>query len=185
MGVGIALSQCPDYVTWRTEFDSRQGRLLLFAATSRVHPAPTKRAPGTLYPEVKRPGREAITHLHPVSRLWMLGAVPQHPQTSLLVRTSGLFRLQLDSSFHLVLGLPVPLYPSGLQFNRPIFGSLFSSILKMCSYQYTFCNSVLFWALSIVYILIKLLRFGSWIFFRLQVKKGEDRNPSCWAPGFS
>jgi hypothetical protein len=32
---------------------------------------------------------------------------------------------------------------------------------------------VFFWTLSIVYILIKLLRFGSWIFFRLEVKKGR------------
>jgi hypothetical protein len=31
------------------------------------------------------------------------------------------------------------------------------------------CKSV-FWALSIVYISIKLQRFGSWIFFRLQVE---------------
>jgi hypothetical protein len=32
------------------------------------------------------------------------------------------------------------------------------------------------WTLSIVYILIKLQRFGSWIFFRLQVNRGEERN---------
>jgi hypothetical protein len=37
------------------------------------------------------------------------------------------------------------------------------------------CNRV-FWTLFIVYILIKLLRFGGWIFFRLQVKR-KDRNP--------
>jgi hypothetical protein len=41
-----------------------------------------------------------------------------------------------------------------------------------------------FWTLSIVHISIKLQRFGSWIFFRLQVKR-KDRNPSCWAPWLS
>jgi hypothetical protein len=41
------------------------------------------------------------------------------------------------------------------------------------------CNSV-FFDLSIVCILIKLQRFGSRIFFRLQVKR-KDRNPS-WNP---
>jgi hypothetical protein len=33
-----------------------------------------------------------------------------------------------------------------------------------------------FWTLSIVYISMKLQRFGSWIFFRLRVKK-EGQNP--------
>jgi hypothetical protein len=47
-----------------------------------------------------------------------------------------------------------------------------------------FSVKAIFWALSIVYILIKLLRFGSWIFFRLQVKR-KDRNPSCWVPWFN
>jgi hypothetical protein len=33
--------------------------------------------------------------------------------------------------------------------------------------------------------LIKLLCFGSWIFFRLQVKRGENRNPGCWTSWLS
>jgi hypothetical protein len=35
------------------------------------------------------------------------------------------------------------------------------------------CKSFSFWTLSIVYISIKSQRFGSWIFFRLQVKRKE------------
>jgi hypothetical protein len=41
------------------------------------------------------------------------------------------------------------------------------------------CNSV-FWYFSIVYISIKL-RFGSWIFFRLQIKK-EGQKPQLLGP---
>jgi hypothetical protein len=41
---------------------------------------------------------------------------------------------------------------------------------------------VFFWTLSNDRILIKLQCFGSLIFFSLQVKRGEDRNSSCWAP---
>jgi hypothetical protein len=40
-----------------------------------------------------------------------------------------------------------------------------------------------FWTMSIVHVSIKLLHFGSWIFFRLQVKR-KDKNPICWTcPG--
>jgi hypothetical protein len=46
----------------------------------------------------------------------------------------------------------------------------------------TTCKSG-FLDLSIVYILIEVLRFGSWIFFRLQVKR-KDRNPS-WSEASS
>jgi hypothetical protein len=37
--------------------------------------------------------------------------------------------------------------------------------------------------LSIVYILIKLPRFGSWIFFRLQVKRGMTETLAVGPPG--
>jgi hypothetical protein len=46
------------------------------------------------------------------------------------------------------------------------------------------CNSVFFWTLYIVYILIKLLHFGSWIFFRLQVKR-KDRTLAVGPPGWA
>jgi hypothetical protein len=39
------------------------------------------------------------------------------------------------------------------------------------------------WTLSIVYISIKLQRFGSWIFFRLQVKKGRTKTLTDGPPG--
>jgi hypothetical protein len=48
---------------------------------------------------------------------------------------------------------------------------------------YLICKSV-FWTMSIVCVSIKLQRFGSWIFFRLQVKR-KDRNPCCCAPWLS
>jgi hypothetical protein len=41
------------------------------------------------------------------------------------------------------------------------------------------CNSILLGIVR-VYILIKLLRFGSWIFLRLQVKRGRTETPG-WA----
>jgi hypothetical protein len=47
---------------------------------------------------------------------------------------------------------------------------------KICSLSV----KVFFWTLSIVYISIKL-RFGSWIFFRFQVKK-EGQKPSLLGP---
>jgi hypothetical protein len=46
-----------------------------------------------------------------------------------------------------------------------------SSQLSSQTTSHLICNSV-FFTLSIVYILIQLPRFGSWIFFRLQVKRG-------------
>jgi hypothetical protein len=43
---------------------------------------------------------------------------------------------------------------------------------------------VVFWSLSIVYISIKLQRFGSWIFFHLQVKKkGRTETLAVGPPG--
>jgi hypothetical protein len=47
------------------------------------------------------------------------------------------------------------------------------------------CNfaKAVYWTLSIVYISIKLHRFGSWIFFRLQVKKGRTETPAVGLPG--
>jgi hypothetical protein len=44
---------------------------------------------------------------------------------------------------------------------------------------------VLFWTLSIVHILIKLLRFGSWIFFRLRVKRGRTETLAVGLPGWA
>jgi hypothetical protein len=48
--------------------------------------------------------------------------------------------------------------------------------------KYMLCKSR-FCTLSIVYILIELLRFGSWIFFRLQVKR-KDRTLAIGPPGW-
>jgi hypothetical protein len=44
-------------------------------------------------------------------------------------------------------------------------------LYRSVNIRYLFCKSG-FWTLSIVYISIKLERFGNWIFFRLQVAVG-------------
>jgi hypothetical protein len=54
------------------------------------------------------------------------------------------------------------------------------SILDIRRKMSIICKSG-FWTLSIVYIPIKLQRFGSWIFFRLQVKR-KDRIPLVVGP---
>jgi hypothetical protein len=42
-----------------------------------------------------------------------------------------------------------------------------------------------FWTMSIVYILIKLQRFGSWIFFHLLVKRGRTETLAVGPPGWA
>ena len=41
------------------------------------HVSRVQRGGEALYPEVKRPGRDAATHVHLVPELWMSGSIPQ------------------------------------------------------------------------------------------------------------
>jgi hypothetical protein len=65
--------------------------------------------------------------------------------------------------------------------SKPVFRELLMFINKTVP-----SVKAVFWTLSIVYISIKLQRFGSWILFRLQVKKkGGAETLAVGPPGLA